>query len=372
MTDYAAPASQAVPLAITDKKVAHHLRNLRLIMVSYAVDTAVLLLFRLVGTIGWAPVLAYLAAGLIITGTTYVLIASGWSQRLRDPSLIIPHTLAAQGLMLGGMVLVPELGFMFALLLFIVYSSLTLSLDVKRSILAWGLASAGMAVALTLSPRPLHIPDSTLAEQLISFGFFVITLWRCMWIGAFNSQMTGLLKKRGLELAALTAQVDQLAHHDELTGLLNRRSLLADLHEEMQRARRSRLPLSVAMMDIDRFKSINDNLGHLAGDRTLRLFATTLSALARKSDRFGRYGGEEFMLLMTGTDSTGAQVPVLRMHEALAQADWDHAVAPGLRATFSCGIATLQPADTAESLIKRADDALYRAKADGRNCTRLG
>lgn len=358
--------------AESDKKTAHHLRNLRLIMVSYSIDGLVLLLFCLAGTIGWQPVIGYTATGLAITGATYVLIATGRTRRLKDPALIIPHTIASQALQLAALALVPEVGFMFALLLFIVYGTLTLTLDVRRSLLAWILVTLGTVSVLAGSHQTIRIPDANLFEQLVAYGFFVITLWRCVWIGTFNSQMTALLHKRGEELAELTAQVDQLAHHDELTGLLNRRSLFNALRDEIQRAQRSRAPMCIALMDLDRFKSINDTLGHLVGDRTLRLFASTLAPLTRKSDCLGRYGGEEFLLVMTAIDAELALVPVQRMHDALAAADWS-TVSPGLKAaTFSCGIAALQPGDTAETLLKRADEALYRAKAEGRNCTRVG
>ncbi|MBX3621043.1 MAG: GGDEF domain-containing protein [Rhizobacter sp.] len=368
----ASPGSSSPPPR--DKKLAHHLHNLRLIMLSYGVDGLVLALFHLAGTIGWWPMLAYTTAGLTVSGITYTLIASGRTRQLRDPAIVIPHALGAQALQLGAMVLVPEVSFMFALLLFIVYCTLTLTWSVRRSIIAWAIVSGSTAVVLALANRPLHIPDGSLAEQLIALGFFVITLWRCMWIGSFNSHMTSLLRKQGQELAELTAKVDQMAHHDELTGLLNRRSLLAALHDEMQRAQRSGTPLCVALMDLDKFKTVNDTLGHLVGDRVLKVFAHTLSLHTRKSDRFGRYGGEEFLLLMTGTDANGAPVPIERMRDALRGAEW-RAAAPALAdaggVTFSCGIAGLRAGDTIESLVQRADAALYQAKADGRNCTRV-
>jgi diguanylate cyclase (GGDEF)-like protein len=378
-----APVSTAPPQAPADlaalqkaqsaqqKKIAHMVRNSYLIAVSYLIDGVVLALFHLAGTISWVPVVAYTASGLSISFVTAWLIGSGWTQRFKDPGIVIAQTIPAQLVQLGAMYLFPEIGFMFALLLFIVYSSLTMQLEVRQSLIAWGLVCLGSAIALGAGGQALRIPTSNLAEQLLSLAFFVLTLWRCIWLGSFNSGMTALLKKRGRELAALTAQVDQLAHHDELTGLLNRRSLLADLHGELQRADRQKTPLCVGILDLDKFKAVNDTLGHLAGDKTLKIFASTLKRHTRKSDRFGRYGGEEFLLIMTGTGTDAALVPMNRMREALAEADWAE-VAPGFSMTFSCGIACYQPGESVEALLQRADEALYRAKADGRNCTRLG
>ncbi|MBT9526498.1 MAG: GGDEF domain-containing protein [Rhizobacter sp.] len=383
MSQLTLATSQPAASAVTDddaaqkarqaqqKKTAHMVRNNYLIAFSYLIDGVVLALFHLAGTISWVPVVAYTGSGLVIAFTTGWLIGSGRTQRFKDPGIVIGQTIPAQLLQLGAMYFFPEIGFMFALLLFIVYSTLTMRLEVRQALLAWGLISVASAAMLGLSGQALRIPDSTLAEQLISMAFFALTLWRCVWLGAYNTGMTALLKKRSTELAGLTAKVDQLAHHDELTGLLNRRSLLASLHDEMQRADRQKTALCVGILDLDKFKSVNDTLGHLAGDKTLKIFANTLTGHARKSDRFGRYGGEEFLLIMTGTDPDAALVPLDRMRDALAEADWSE-VAPGFGVTFSCGVACYQPGESAEVLLQRADEALYRAKADGRNCTRLG
>lgn len=377
MSDFALSAPPPPPAppapekpAATDRKLGHHLRNQQLIMVSYLIDGLVLSAFHFAGTIGWGPVLGYTASGLAISSVTYVLIASGWTQRFRDTGISIAQTIPAQLLMLACMALVPEISFVFALLLFIVYCTLTLSLDVKRSVIAWVIAATGAGAVLGFVGTPLRIPNANVAEQAISFAFFVLTLWRCVLVGSFNRQMTGRLKARGRELAALTAKVDMLAHHDELTGVMNRRSLFTALRDELLRAERSKQPLCVAILDLDRFKAINDQLGHLAGDRTLKTFAATLSPLTRKADRFGRYGGEEFLLVMSGTALDTAETPIERMRAALAAADWG-AVAPGFSVTFSCGIAAHRAGEGVEVLLQRADNALYRAKRDGRNCTRV-
>lgn len=366
----APPASPTPTPTPPDRKVAHHLKNQQLIMVSYLIDGLVLLAFHFAGTIGWAPVIGYTLGGVMSSAVVYVLIATGWTQRFRDNGLAIPQTIPSQLLMLVCMALVPEASFMFALLLFIVFCILTLAVNVRMALLVWLTASTGSAIVVGWLGVPLRMPHDTTAEQVISFVFFVITLWRCVQLGAFNRHMTGRLKARGRELAELTAKVDLLAHHDELTGVMNRRSLFTALHDEIQRAERSRQQLCVAILDLDRFKAVNDTLGHLAGDKTLKIFAGTLSQMARKADRFGRYGGEEFLLVMTNTGLDTAERPIERMRAALAAADWS-AVAPGFSTTFSCGLAAWRPGETPEQLLQRADNALYRAKRNGRNCTRV-
>ncbi|MET0333738.1 MAG: hypothetical protein ABW190_05660, partial [Rhizobacter sp.] len=197
MSDIALTPPPAAPKpASVDRKLGHHLRNQRLILVSYLVDGLVLLAFHLAGTISWVPVVAYTLSGFAITAVVYALISSGWTQRFQDTGISVYQTIPAQMLQLGCMALVPEVSFMFALLLFIVYCTLTLSLDVTRSLIAWAIATAAAAAVLGIVGTPLHIPNGNVAEQAISFAFFVITLWRCVLIGSFNREMTGKLKAR--------------------------------------------------------------------------------------------------------------------------------------------------------------------------------
>lgn len=357
--------------ARTAKRRSHHINNLRLVAISYAMDGVGLLLFFFAGTIGWMPAVLYTAAGLISSGVMGWMVISGWSARFKDPGLSVAKTITAQSIQLIAMYLLPEVGFMFALILFIVYVSLTMTLPVKKSFMAWAALSVVMGMVLMAGSQGLRVPDATPFEQGIAVSFFLLTLWRCIWLGNYNSGMMQLLNKRNKELASLTAQVDQLARHDELTGLLNRRSLLALLDEELQRAARYGAPLSVALIDIDHFKRVNDTLGHLAGDKVLKVFADTLLRHTRGTDRFGRYGGEEFLLIVTGTAAETALVPMERMRDALSSTDMG-AIAPGLAVTFSSGIASYRAGEESEMLLQRADQALYRAKSDGRNCTRLG
>ncbi len=156
------------------------------------------------------------------------------------------------------------------------------------------------------------------------------------------------------------------AQRDPLTGVGNRAALELGLQREVDLALRHRTPLSVLILDLDHFKRINDRFGHLAGDTGLRAFAQCVAQTARRSDAFFRYGGEEFVLLLTNTGSEGAR----RLAERIRR-DADRISIPcgpdrfGL--TVSIGVAALRPTDDPCSLFKRADQALYRAKRKGRN-----
>lgn len=178
------------------------------------------------------------------------------------------------------------------------------------------------------------------------------------------------------ERRKLEAELQSQANTDMLTGIGNRRLFFQLAERELSRSRRSRSPLSLLLLDLDEFKAINDAHGHEAGDAVLRTFAASCAALLRDIDIFCRLGGEEFVLLLPGTDSAQAQAIAERLR---AQAGALRVVratpgAPVLAFTVSIGVATLRPDDAADgidSMLRRADTALYCAKHDGRNRVRI-
>ncbi len=151
-------------------------------------------------------------------------------------------------------------------------------------------------------------------------------------------------------------RLSQLIRVDELTGLPNRRGWSVELPAAMERARRDRVALSIAMLDLDHFKSFNDEYGHQAGDRLLRSVAAAWRARLRAVDQLARYGGEEFIVTLPGANGDLATSLLERLRE----------VRPAGQ-TFSAGVATWDGTETSEELIARSDEALYQAKADGRD-----
>jgi diguanylate cyclase (GGDEF)-like protein len=159
-----------------------------------------------------------------------------------------------------------------------------------------------------------------------------------------------------------------LADHDALTGLLNRRALVARLHEAVTQARPQHQPLALIFLDLDHFKSVNDRYGHQTGDACLRAVAAAIADELRPTDSLGRYGGEEFVALLPGTTHEQAMAVGERIRRSIESLHV-HARGNSLQTTISMGVASLTgPADTADDLIARADAALYRAKTQGRNC----
>lgn len=170
-----------------------------------------------------------------------------------------------------------------------------------------------------------------------------------------------------LVIMRLVRKLEHLSHHDSLTGLLNRRAIEYLLGRESQRLLRFGEQFSLLMVDIDHFKRINDRLGHAAGDAVLCAVAQTLQAHAREVDRVARFGGEEFCVLLPHTLHEGALQAAERLREAinLVSIPWNDEV---ISVTISTGLATADdPEEGLDGLLQRADKALYRAKADGRN-----
>jgi two-component system cell cycle response regulator len=170
------------------------------------------------------------------------------------------------------------------------------------------------------------------------------------------------------------ARLEQLATRDPLTQLLNRRALTERLTTEMERALRYDHSVALLLIDLDHFKRVNDTHGHLVGDAVLRDVSELLLGVARGTDLVGRYGGEEFLVVLPETDDDGAAAFAERIRErveAHAFRPWDGE--RELRMTASLGLATFPAAriESVEDLFARADAALYRAKADGRNRVRL-
>lgn len=160
-----------------------------------------------------------------------------------------------------------------------------------------------------------------------------------------------------------------LARHDPLTGLLNRGAVIDMEEREMSRAVREGYPLSVAMMDIDRFKDINDRYGHLAGDEVLRRVAELVKGLIRPYDSLGRYGGEEFLLVLPGVALDGAVRLCERIRRGIEESPVEYQ-GEAIEVNASFGVAQFRVGQSADQLNNLADQALYEAKSSGRNAVR--
>ncbi|HVT98550.1 MAG TPA: GGDEF domain-containing protein [Acidobacteriaceae bacterium] len=167
-----------------------------------------------------------------------------------------------------------------------------------------------------------------------------------------------------LSLCRHRAELQVLAQTDGLTGLLNRRAFEQILARELARAQRGGDSLAVLLVDIDRFKEVNDTLGHLAGDEVIRRVSAVLRGGLRPADALGRYGGEEFVCMLRESSPDQAEEVAERLRVEIAGLS---AMPGGLRITASIGVAASQPTEDIEQLLRRCDDALYGSKRRGRN-----
>ncbi len=212
------------------------------------------------------------------------------------------------------------------------------------------------ATRALLAPHTL-VPEVT-ADSPLNIGAAVVFLVTALM---FHLALVALVGAR------LMTELRRMSRHDSLTELLNRRAMDELLREEARRAIRSNRPYSVLMVDADYFKTINDRFGHAAGDEALRHLAQILRSQMRDVDRVGRFGGEEFIILLPGTSATEALHAAERLRDALLRRPWAWQ-GETLRLTVSTGVAAWRgPHDEIDMLLKRADAALYRAKALGRD-----
>jgi two-component system, cell cycle response regulator len=176
------------------------------------------------------------------------------------------------------------------------------------------------------------------------------------------------LAARETELSELNDKLRQISLTDGLTQIENRRSLELHLHEMWQHSVRLHEPIALIICDIDKFKAVNDNYGHQAGDAVLKEFAQLLKSEAREIDRVGRYGGEEFLLILSGTVLDAAVTFAERLREKVEGHTFTYDGGT-LRRTMSCGVASSPhpKVKDQEALLRAADDALYVAKETGRN-----
>ena len=334
--------------------------------VSYLISAVILALYSYAGTITIAVSVAYLMCGITATATGLYLSEINFNDRFKDQYLTVPQTIVSMTIQLGAIYLAPEVGFYFIFILFIVLSFGALLMNARETATVWTYSTIGLTALLLMTDKAVAMPMATWTERALVLVCAVTALGRCASTGLYGSTMRETLYKRGNELKAAHARIEELAQVDELTGLLNRRYIMKTLNEEMARAQRFGGACSVAIIDLDFFKRINDQYGHPIGDEVLRTFAITLFANLRAVDKLGRYGGEEFLMILPDTAKDQALRTLDRLRSIASEVDWA-AISTVMNVTMSAGISEVRQDDSAADILARADAALYNAKDAGRN-----
>lgn len=320
----------------------------------------------LVGIYAAADVVSAGAAALyavLVLGSVAVFAVaffSGLNRRFADPSLTTAQLIAA-GIALAGFAYAAgdrawlALPFYVTPLLFGAFRVATKPLLAMLLFYLVGYAAASAAGGGL----------DNAAEQLAMLTA-VVMLTQVVWLGGYVNRMRLDLRRTNDELEGALRRIERVASLDELTGLYNRRMIRDLLTREEKLSERTGAKLTIAMIDVDHFKSINDDYGHSTGDAVLRAVAEALQSGLRESDLLGRYGGEEFVVGLPGCAAERAELPLQRIRSALVGMQPVEA-APSRKVTVSIGAALRRDSETIDDVIARADAALYEAKRAGRD-----
>ncbi len=348
------------------KRLRHRREALTWLASNIVFDGFLLLLYAAAGVIPFALGLTFTLAGLLTISPFVVISETGLSDRFEDHYLALPMTAFNSIVMIAFLFYAPEVAIVFIGAIFLIFIYASLKLKIREAVFGLIILFAGLASFFLLTENQISVPQATFPERLVTLVTIMTILIRVSFVGVFSNSLRASLYRRGVELQGAYRRIKELAELDELTGAFNRRHIMAALDEEIKRSARGSGPCSIALIDLDWFKRINDEHGHPTGDEVLRTFAISVFANIRSIDKFARYGGEEFLILLPETSGEAATQTIDRLREIVASLDWT-ALAPNMRVTISAGITTLTTNDDAEHALMRADHALYRAKREGRN-----
>jgi diguanylate cyclase (GGDEF)-like protein len=358
--------ASGVPAHTLKRRVRQRRQMLAVQVASGSLNTLVVLVYAYAGTVSIVVPAVYFLSGLALTGFFLVLSETHFNDRFEDHYLTIFQIGSHVALQLGFLVAAPNIGDAFLSVLFLIFGMGALRITSRQALMAWTITVAGLAPIFLLTDAPIGLPVGTSTERLAAMLCFVLTIGQCAFVGLYGSSMRKMLYDRSSELKAAYKRIEELAELDELTGSFNRRCIMRMLADEITRAHRVNTSCSIALIDLDWFKRINDGFGHPTGDEVLRTFAITMFANIRSIDKFGRYGGEEFLLVLPDTPGDAATRLLDRLRAIIADLDWS-AFSPSMQVTISAGVATLKPDENPDIFLARADRALYAAKARGRN-----
>jgi len=317
------------------------------------------------GLISWSAVGVMYSFNLFGVLGFYMVIRSGFSRRFTDPSMVLAQVLYAVVALMIAYALVPETraAALQTPCITVVFGMLTLRPRETVVACAWIIAMLLTTVALMLW---FDAPRLDVRQEILNVTAACIVLPALTSITRHFALLRERLKSQRVQIKSALAGAETLATRDALTNLINRAQMVEILNREIARSQRYASTFSLALLDIDHFKRINDNHGHQTGDEVLIAFAGLAEASLRQTDVIARWGGEEFLILMPQTLAASAQLVVARLREATTGVRLSKTV-EDLVVTTSVGIAQWRTEESLMETLERADKALYAAKNGGRN-----
>ncbi|HEY0489668.1 MAG TPA: diguanylate cyclase [Telluria sp.] len=306
-----------------------------------------------------------LAIGLTGIAVSGVVVRASSVLRLRPSQLAIPQSVFAIACNIAAYAVTGPLrgGWLMFLLVVMVFCAFSLRPKHAMMLCAAALAMLGWTMAGLVADAPALYPVHV---EAMHFAFAACALISVTLLTGEMSKLRTRMKRQKEDLESAMATIRKLATLDELTSLANRRHMNEVLVEEERRQDAAGKPTCVALIDLDHFKSVNDRFGHAAGDTVLRAFSNSARSELRSHDVLARWGGEEFLLLLPEASLEQATMVVRRMAERVGAVPLA-AIDRDLRITFSAGVTQRRHGEPFAETITRADQALYDAKAKGRN-----
>lgn len=322
-------------------------------------------------TSGWIhPIEGKLLGASIIASCVlfYVMVRSGWSERFEDPALTLPQVMVANTWIAIAYAITNQAHgstmILYALVMF--FGLLKMDIRSARICGAQVIVFTGVCVAYKSRTDPARY---SLDIEAFHYLFLLASVAMMTFLAGEITKMRNKLKEQRQELADSLEAIQTLAKYDELTGLMNRRAGLQLLSEYQTLLHRHKLKVWIALLDIDHFKKINDQYGHATGDQVLKCFAQAARQSLRTSDAIIRWGGEEFLVVMLDETDTPPVSGLERLRTSLNQIPCPDGKDGPTALNFSAGVTLLAPEDSLDAALDRADQALYRAKEQGRGRT---
>ena len=315
--------------------------------------------------LSFAQTILFILSSAVVNIIFYWMFRSGFNRRFKDPSLTFLQI--GTGIVFASLVIY----FMNAyrgiglIAYFVAFIFGVFIFDRRRFLYmgAFTVTAYGVAIFVLWLRHPEVVE---LKFEILQGIALTATLIWFTFVGDYISGLRKRLTKNYAELSMAYNKLEELVRRDYLTGAFNRMGIMEFLEFEVERANRYGTPFSVCIVDIDWFKRINDTFGHAAGDKVLKVLVEVLSSCTRKTDIIGRYGGEEFLIILVETPLEFGKTCLNRCRMEIERTPFPD-LPEDYRVTASFGATEYQPGETIDSLLSRADSALYMAKSMGKN-----